>query len=38
MRYGMSVLTIIYMATFEEKFFYTLNLFNHLLNYPNYVK
>ena len=36
MRYGSSVLTIIYMATFEEKFLYKLNLLNRFLNYYSY--
>ena len=33
MRYGCSVLTIIYMATFVEKFLYKLNLLNRILNF-----
>ena len=33
MRYGSSVLTIIYMTTFEEIFLYKLNLLNRKLKY-----
>ena len=36
MRYTRTVLTIIYMATFEEIFLYKLNLLNRLLNYYFY--
>ena len=36
MRYESSVLTIIYMATFKEKFLYKINLLYRLLNYLFY--